>query len=60
MFEDKTIRCVECDEDFIYKEEYQRRLRKLVADKIIPSYKEPKRCYACKKKAKAEQESNTG
>lgn len=45
---DKTLRCRECGDEFIFTESEQQFFQKLVKDGKITEYKEPKRCKKCR------------
>ena len=49
----KTIQCVECSNDFEFTDDDRARLDKLVEDRKIDKWTEPKRCLPCRRARKA-------
>ena len=45
---DKTLKCVDCNSDFIFTEREQENYRRLVDEGKFEKYNEPKRCSACR------------
>ncbi|MDO8640808.1 MAG: zinc-ribbon domain containing protein [Nitrosarchaeum sp.] len=49
---DQTIKCRDCNNDFVFTESEQAFFQKLVQDGKIPQYIPPKRCKNCRQAKK--------
>jgi hypothetical protein len=45
---DKTIKCADCGQDFVFTEQEQEHYRRLVDEGKFKEYNEPKRCQPCR------------